>query len=736
MSSTARELKQRVGQRDRLLSQVAHGGADLHERATAAARDGDWSALQAAVKQHDEHVRALLENLRIYQAELHAQADELATSQSHTEAQLARFAALFGNLPVAALLISHQGEVREANDRACKLLHLGTTTTRARLLHRHVHPEDYQHRVRPAFHEALATGRSSLDKVRMRREDGSGFPAELHLAALPMATQILEGGGTPTDVVCVLIDRSEAQALQQAAQRATEALRLSERQLAEAARLARTGSWTQARTRPGASAPPLQLSTGLPTLLGWPAAETADVQTLLDCCSGPSSRGRLALALHNAAEHGQAFNLELEMRRSDGQLLRVQAAGHADEQRVVGVLQDVSNLFRAERRIDELSHRLSLANEAGGVGVWDWDITRGQLYFDDRMCSLLGMDAPPSHPLDRALRGRLQPEDEQRFQLALNHAMATQGSLSLEFQLTPWGLNPAGMLQSEPPPERWLHLAGRALFDETDRTLRMVGCAWDTSTERAAARLLAAKESAELASRSKSAFLSRMSHELRTPLNAIMGFAQLMRLEAERGDLVVKPHRVAMMETSARHLLELIDEVLDVTQVETGHMTLRLQPFDLREALHDSLAMVWGAAEAAGIGLDLDVSGNAPVWVQGDRLRCKEVLINLLSNAIKYNRPAGHVQVSWQHRGEDVALAVRDTGRGLTPEQLAALFQPFNRLGAETSEVKGSGMGLFVSKRFVDLMGGQLLAESQPDVGSCFTVVLRADLAPADTSGR
>jgi signal transduction histidine kinase len=330
----------------------------------------------------------------------------------------------------------------------------------------------------------------------------------------------------------------------------------------------------------------------------------------------------------------------------------------------------------------------------------------------------------------------LQPEDEQRFQLALNHAMATQGSLSLEFQLTPWGLNPAGMLQSEPPPERWLHLAGRALFDETDRTLRMVGCAWDTSTERAAARLLAAKESAELASRSKSAFLSRMSHELRTPLNAIMGFAQLMRLEAERGDLVVKPHRVAMMETSARHLLELIDEVLDVTQVETGHMTLRLQPFDLREALHDSLAMVWGAAEAAGIGLDLDVSGNAPVWVQGDRLRCKEVLINLLSNAIKYNRPAGHVQVSWQHRGEDVALAVRDTGRGLTPEQLAALFQPFNRLGAETSEVKGSGMGLFVSKRFVDLMGGQLLAESQPDVGSCFTVVLRADLAPADTSGR
>jgi signal transduction histidine kinase/CheY-like chemotaxis protein len=314
--------------------------------------------------------------------------------------------------------------------------------------------------------------------------------------------------------------------------------------------------------------------------------------------------------------------------------------------------------------------------------------------------------------------------------------MATQGSLSLEFQLTPWGLNPAGMLQSEPPPERWLHLAGRALFDETDRTLRMVGCAWDTSTERAAARLLAAKESAELASRSKSAFLSRMSHELRTPLNAIMGFAQLMRLEAERGDLVVKPHRVAMMETSARHLLELIDEVLDVTQVETGHMTLRLQPFDLREALHDSLAMVWGAAEAAGIGLDLDVSGNAPVWVQGDRLRCKEVLINLLSNAIKYNRPEGQVRLSWctEPATGTLRIDVEDNGPGIGPGQQERLFQPFERLDAAHSPVEGAGIGLALSKWLVDLMRGEIGVSSRRGDGSRFWVRLKLAYLDAEAA--
>jgi signal transduction histidine kinase len=454
---------------------------------------------------------------------------------------------------------------------------------------------------------------------------------------------------------------------------------------------------------------------------------------LLDCCTTADGRERLGLALQDAEGQGLAFDLELEMRRSDGQLLRVHAAAHADSQRVVGVLQDVSNLFRAERRIDELSDRLSLANEAGGVGIWDWDISHGQLFFDSRMCSLLALDAPPRHPLGQALRGRLCEADEQHLLRALDEAVATQGSLSVEVRLAEGLVAPAG-IDGQTRPERWLHLAGRAQFDAPSQTLRLVGCAWDTSAEHAAARLLAAKESAELASRSKSAFLSRMSHELRTPLNAVLGFAQLMRLEAERGDLVVKPERLVMMESSARHLLELIEEVMDVTQVETGHLKLRLQTLDLGEALQESLAVVWPEAQAAGITLDVAPPSGPPVWVLGDRLRCKEVLINLLSNAIKYNRPQGRVEVRWQRQPHQVRLAIRDTGRGLVPEQLAALFQPFNRLGAETTGVKGSGMGLFVSQRFVELMGGQLLASSEAGVGSCFSVELPTAEAPAATS--
>jgi signal transduction histidine kinase len=274
--------------------------------------------------------------------------------------------------------------------------------------------------------------------------------------------------------------------------------------------------------------------------------------------------------------------------------------------------------------------------------------------------------------------------------------------------------------------EHWVHLAGRAQMDEASNTVRLVGCAWDSTPEHDAARLLAAKESAEFASRSKSAFLSRMSHELRTPLNAILGFSQLMRMEAEAGDLTLKPHRVVLIETAARHLLELINEVLDVSRVESGQLELRLLRFDLRDAVRECLPLVLGQAEAAGITIEDQTASGPPLWVLGDRLRLKEVLINLLSNAVKYNSAQGRVDISARDLGERVELTVTDTGRGLDEKQLAGLFQPFNRLGAEALGVEGSGMGLFVSKRFVDLMGGGLDAASAPGQGTTFTVTLNA----------
>jgi len=237
-------------------------------------------------------------------------------------------------------------------------------------------------------------------------------------------------------------------------------------------------------------------------------------------------------------------------------------------------------------------------------------------------------------------------------------------------------------------------------------------------------RLRAAKNSAESASRAKSAFVSRMSHELRTPLNAILGFSQLMRMEAEAGDLVVKPHRVALIETAARHLLDLVNEVLDVSRIEAGHVDVRLSTFNPHGVVVEAVALLQQQADNAQVQVSDHVAAMPGFTVKGDRLRLKEVLINLVSNAIKYNVQGGRVEVRAQALEDGVEISVADTGVGLDAKQLSALFQPFNRLGAEASGVEGTGMGLFVSRRFMELMGGSIDVSSQPGVGSIFRVRL------------
>jgi two-component system cell cycle sensor histidine kinase PleC len=363
-----------------------------------------------------------------------------------------------------------------------------------------------------------------------------------------------------------------------------------------------------------------------------------------------------------------------------------------------------------------------VANAAGGIGVWDWVIDTGRVVLDARMARLLDLPAAvemPEAELRRTMAALLPPDEAERMDQALRAAVELLVPLNIELRRLRHGA-PAGSS------ERWLHLTGRTHAGADGRALRVVGCAWDSSAEHESARLLAAKESAETASRAKSAFLSRMSHELRTPLNAILGFAQLMRMEAEAGDLVLKPHRVNLIETAARHLLDLVNEVLDVSRIESGQVDVHLARFDLRDIVHECLPMVQGLADGAAVQLVDLTAGGPPRWVLGDRLRLKEVVINLLSNGVKYNRPGGRVEIRSGQGDDGCVLDVVDTGRGLDPRQLASLFQPFNRLGAEATGIEGSGMGLFVSRRFVELMGGRIDVHSQPGAGTTFSVQLQS----------
>ncbi|BAO81662.1 signal transduction histidine kinase [Serpentinimonas raichei] len=234
---------------------------------------------------------------------------------------------------------------------------------------------------------------------------------------------------------------------------------------------------------------------------------------------------------------------------------------------------------------------------------------------------------------------------------------------------------------------------------------------------------------AEEANRAKTDFISSMSHELRTPLNAILGFAQLV----ESGTPVPTPTQKRSIDQILKagwYLLELINEILDLAHIESGKLTLSGESVSLTEVLAECRAMVEPQAQQRRIGM-LFARLEQPRFVQADRTRLKQVLINLLFNAIKYNKPGGHVTVECTLCPPDtIRLSVRDTGPGLTPTQLAQLFQPFNRLGQESGAEEGTGIGLVVTQRLVHLMGGVIGVDSTPGVGSVFWVELALVSAP------
>jgi signal transduction histidine kinase/ActR/RegA family two-component response regulator len=260
--------------------------------------------------------------------------------------------------------------------------------------------------------------------------------------------------------------------------------------------------------------------------------------------------------------------------------------------------------------------------------------------------------------------------------------------------------------------------------------------------ELANAELELAIEEAHNANQAKSAFLSSMSHELRTPLNAILGFAQILAADNLPTTPEQKKEFAGHILKSGRHLLTLINEILDLAKVEAGALTLSMEPVGLADILAECRTMIEPLAAARGIRMRFPDPGASETAAQvaADRTRLKQVLLNLLSNAVKYNREGGEVTVACTACGPDrLRLSVQDTGMGLRPDQVAALFQPFNRLGQENGAQEGTGIGLVFTRRLVELMKGEIGVTSTPGVGSTFWIELSASAplaqlpAPAET---
>jgi PAS domain S-box-containing protein len=378
-----------------------------------------------------------------------------------------------------------------------------------------------------------------------------------------------------------------------------------------------------------------------------------------------------------------------------------------------GFTTDITERKQTELALRETEARWERAANAAGIGLIEIDLLRGQLSLDRRACQVHGLPHPHAPLTLEAWLAMVHEDDRAGARFGLERARHPGGHTEGRVRVT----GGDGV-------ERHLELAADARADAHGRVTALLGTCRDISEHIAHERLRRDKEAAERANHAKSQFLSRVSHELRTPLNSIIGFAQLMALD-ERWPLPPEQRqRLAGVQRAGGHLLELIDEVLDLTRIERPDFHLPLQPVDVANAVAGCLRVLQPLAEQHRVSLPMPPA--APCWVQADSRALEQVLMNLLSNAIKYNRPGGSVRLRLADDATHVQLSVVDDGQGLDAMQQSQLFQPFNRLGAERSRVEGTGLGLVIARELTLAMEGRLEVQSEVGRGSRFTVVLWA----------
>jgi hypothetical protein len=570
-----------------------------------------------------------------------------------------------------------------------------------------VHPDD-RARTIAEWQRLMESACAGTVEYRLLRSDGA--VRDVHTTVRVRR----DAAGRALHVLGATLDVTELRAAERAAHERAERLRLT----AESAGVGMY-DWDEASDR-------TLWDEQTWRIFGYPAPQAASCYDLWIARLHPDDRARVERELHEVLATQAQYESHYRVCWPDGSVRHIvdrgvvqrDATGRATG--LIGIVWDQTARHQAEAAAREAAERLALAASSAGIGTWDLDLAARALICDAQTYRLFRRTADDGSPL-AIWRSAVVPDDRARAEQTMRRAIEGNGQYESEFRAT-W---PDGET-------RYIASRGLAQRGADGRVRRLIGVCWDVTEARRAEAALRAKETAERANRAKSEFLSRMSHELRTPLNAILGFTQLLELDKSDPPSAAQRERLGQIHAAGGHLLQLINDVLDLARIETGRIAVSIETVALDGVLADALAMVEPELRRRGLALARERDAGAPRFVWADRTRLKQVLLNLLSNAIKYNRPRGSVRVAVR-RADDggVVIAVRDTGVGLSAQQIDKLFQPFNRLGLEHIAPEGTGIGLAISLRLVEQMRGRLEVSSEPGVGSEFRVSLQEAVVDA-----
>ncbi len=399
------------------------------------------------------------------------------------------------------------------------------------------------------------------------------------------------------------------------------------------------------------------------------------------------------------------------------------------------VTRDVTEQRRAEELLRESEQRLTLASTSGEVGVWDLDLIADQAWRSLQHDRIFGYESLLPNWGAAVFSDHVFPEDRELVQRRLEEAFQN-GHLEFECRI----------IRADQA-MRWISEKGEVVRNEQGQPIRMMGVVTDVTERKRAEeekrkfmdRLAASNQELELRNREvervtklKSKFLASMSHELRTPLNAIVGFSDLLA-EGTPGDLNDKQKRfVNHIKQGSAHLLQLINDILDLSKIEAGQLDLRCEDFQIKTALPEVLSTIRPLAVAKNIQIEQKMESDQHVYA--DRVRFKQILYNLLSNAVKFTPKAGRIDIDCHGDGNSVCISVTDTGVGIRAEDQAVIFEEFRQVeGPAGTTQEGTGLGLAITKRLVEQQGGGISLESEFGKGSRFTFTLPAGSRGAET---